>query len=57
MTEQEKLDYLSKNFGLLNKQGKNYLKHVARQLFYIQHPVVLPGAAGKRKYRKREQGE
>jgi hypothetical protein len=57
MTEQEKLDHLSKNFGLLNKQGQNYLRQVARQLLYVQYPAVLPSAPQKRKYRKREKEE
>jgi hypothetical protein len=38
----EKLKYLSKNFNFLNWEGKEYLENVARQLLYIQYPVVRP---------------
>jgi hypothetical protein len=40
--EQEKLEYLSKNFNFLNQEGKEYLENVARQLLYVQYPVVRP---------------
>ncbi|GHU95158.1 hypothetical protein FACS189479_08540 [Spirochaetia bacterium] len=42
MTEQEKIVYLSKNFNFLDKAGKEYLKNVSIQLFFVQHPIFPP---------------
>jgi hypothetical protein len=46
--EQEKLDYLSRNFMLLNQEGKEYIEDVSRQLLYIQCPVMRPSPVQKR---------
>jgi hypothetical protein len=40
--QQKKLDYLSRNFLLLNQEGKDYIEAVSRQLLYIQYPVIRP---------------
>jgi hypothetical protein len=51
MTEQEKLalnpGYLSKNFVLLDTEGKEYLKNLSQQLLFIQYPLVLPSPMQK----------
>ncbi|MDR3171819.1 MAG: hypothetical protein LBU17_09365 [Treponema sp.] len=52
MTEQEKLAYLSKNFVLLDTEGKEYLKNLSQQLLFIQYPLVLPSPIQKRGYRQ-----
>jgi hypothetical protein len=56
MTEREKLEYLSRNFGLLNREGKDYLRNVSRQLLYVQYPIVPPSAGKKRRYTRPVKG-
>lgn len=51
MTEQEKLDYLSRNFVLLNEDGKDYLVRVSQQLLFIQYPAVPPLPVHQREYK------
>jgi hypothetical protein len=51
MTEQEKLDYLSRNFVLLNEDGKDYLAKVSQQLLFVQYPAVPPLPVRQREYK------
>jgi hypothetical protein len=51
MTEQEKLDYLSKHFALLNEDGKDYLDKVSQQLLSIQYPAIPPPPLHQREYK------
>ncbi|GHV75711.1 hypothetical protein AGMMS49942_05320 [Spirochaetia bacterium] len=54
MTEQEKIDHLSKDFNRLNEDEKDYLQNISNFLFYIQNPLVPPSLSKKREYRKQE---
>jgi hypothetical protein len=47
-TEQENVEYLSKNFVLLDQEGKEYLENVSRQLLYVQYPNVRPQVGQKK---------
>jgi hypothetical protein len=51
MTEQEKLDYVSRNFVRLNEDGKDYLARVSQQLLFIQYPAVPPLPVHQREYK------
>jgi hypothetical protein len=58
-TEQEKVEYLSKNFIFLDQEGKEYLETLSRQLLYVQCPNVKPAEVLKRpqnpKHRKKRE--
>jgi hypothetical protein len=51
MNEQEKLEYLSRNFVRLNEDGKDYLAKVSQQLLFVQYPVVPPPPVRQREYK------